>query len=297
MGLGAPEPEAIAEAVAPPKPVVASGWSTDLVDPAGLTRMHLVARSTFTDGASVFSGASAWAIEAKAFINLTEGLALTAVLPFGAILGRPGAPEELFLGNLGVGVTLGVPLTSGEAPRLKLGFGVDALLPTASASDEPSVGIARSTAAAIRAYEPQLFVPELLSFRLRGLTELRTDVLSAQVELGLVPGLTVNAEQDFVLLFSAAGRVSADLGVAEPFLELGCATQVSGDGRIKPPFLVTPGLRLHIADTFDPALFVSFNFVESSAVIFGLDLAAAIRPSKGPKRARSEGADDFLDDF
>jgi len=66
----------------------------------------------------------------------------------------------------------------------------------------------------------------------------------------------------------------------EPYLEVGAATQLFGDGEIRPPLMITPGVRLHLADIFDPALFISINPIVAPAVIFGVDLATIIRPTR-----------------
>ena len=88
-------------------------------------------------------------------------------------------------------------------------------------------------------------------------------------------------------MIGATGRLSGRISeVFEPYVEVGCTPQVAGPGEIAPPFQVTPGLRLHIADLFDPAIFVSFNFIAPSAVIFGVDLASVLRPSTKGESAR-----------
>jgi hypothetical protein len=152
----------------------------------------------------------------------------------------------------------------------------------------------------MRAAEPQLYVPQLLSFRGRGHVDLYLEPLFLGLDLGLVPGLTVGsgpgAESGFVLLFSAAARVSVDLGpVFEPFLEVAATTEVAGIGQIAPPFMVTPGLRFHIADFLDPAVFASFNFVAGNAVILGIDLAAVIRGGTRQQRSSERRERDSVD--
>jgi hypothetical protein len=95
--------------------------------------------------------------------------------------------------------------------------------------------------------------------------------------------------------FHIAGRlayvVTPEL---EPFLEMGSAIQLAGEndlGELSTPFLLTPGVRFHFFG-LDPAIFVSFNFEEASAIIFGIDLAGALRPRRG-----EAGGDDFFGDF
>src|SRR5215813_4384153 len=63
------------------RPDMVPELSTELVDPTGLSRFHLVTRATFTDGSKVFSSNTVWSFEARAHIRVIEGLALHAVLP------------------------------------------------------------------------------------------------------------------------------------------------------------------------------------------------------------------------
>lgn len=267
--------------------------STDLLDPAGYTRFHLVTRGLFSDGQSVFSGASAWSYEARAHVRLTEGVAITGVLPVAFTTGRRDQGTEVGLGNVALGVTVGAEL-SNLATGLRVAGGLDAYLPTSPALEVS--GLARSTVAAIRGYEMQLYLPRTVAGRLRGLAELRRDAFSVGLELGFVPLASLDRrQQGSALLVSATGRVSARASATvEPYLEVGGATQLSGDGELRPPLLVTPGVRLHLAEAFDPALFVSFNFVAAPAVLFGIDLASVVRPSKRAAD-RESVEDDFLE--
>ncbi len=258
----------------PPRPAI--GWSGELVDPIALTRFHLTTRG-------VFANKTAFALEGRAQLRITEGFALSATLPI-AIGDSDGG-----LGNLSAGATFAT--TFGDhATGVDVGGGLDVYAPTATAN------VGDGLVAALRAYEPMLYVQDLLSFRARGYFAYRTPDFHAALELGLVPGFYLEGSGDAVLLLSAAGRVGATLGVFEPYLEVGAAPQIAGVGEIAPPLLVTPGVRLHIGEIFDPALFVSFNFATASAVIVGLDLAVVIRPSERNRLEKSYD-DDFLDDF
>jgi hypothetical protein len=280
-----------------PKPpaIEATSWSNDLVDPAGFTRFHLTTRATFSNGESVFTSASSWSYEGRAHVRLTEGIAISGVLPIGASVGTGGESSTAFLGNIALGLNMGGTLSDGPGTRIRAGGSFDVYAPTAPPSDELETELARSAVAAIRAYEPQLYVPRLLSFRLRGHADASAGILNADLELGLIPAVTIGEDQGFLMLISAAARMSAKLGpVVEPYVEVTGSTQLAGDGEIAPPVLLTPGLRLHLADSFDPAVFVSINFVESSAVVFGIDLAGAIRPTYASEREGRSGAEEFI---
>ncbi len=268
---------------APPK---LGAWSTDLLDPDGLTRFHLTTRGLFSDGAQAISGSMAWSYEARAHIRLTKGIALSGVVPISHSIPEFERTRIVF-GNVGIGGVFGRQLST-DPLAIRLGGSLDLYFPT---SPKPEVGtIARDTlVTAFRAYEPQLYVPRLFSARIRAHADFTIEPLTLEGELSLIPGATIGPTAQFVMLFSAAGRVSARLGsVFEPYLEAACAPQIAGAGEIAPPLLITPGLRLHIADSFDPAVFVSFNFVATSAVIFGVDLAAVVRPSTSAQEASAK---------
>lgn len=280
--------------VAVPPEVVAPTFSSELLDPEGFSRFHLVTRATFSDGDRVFSSASAWSAEARAQLRLRKGLAIGATIPLGVF--RSGPIREGFIGNLSLGVSGGLGFPLAEGTELRVGGAFDLYLPTAPAPESLDLARAQGTVAAIRAYEPQLYIPSLFSFRPRLYADLMLAGFQAAVELGLTPGWTVKAPSKNLILFSAAGRLSYQIGrYVEPYVELTGSTQISGDGEVAPPFLLTPGVRFHIADTFDPAISLSFNFVTPSAVIFCIDLASAFRSSKPPRDEDREDHDDFLE--
>lgn len=258
----------------PPRPAV--GWSHELVDPIALTRFHLTSRA-------VFGNRSAFSFEGKVQLRFSEGLAASATLPI-AVDDADGG-----LGNLAAGATYAT--TFGDhASGVDLGGGLDVYVPTASKN------IGNGLVAALRAYEPMLYVPDLLSFRARGYFAYRAETFHAALELGLVPAFYLEGSGEALLLLSAAGRVGATLGALEPFLEIAASPQIAGAGDVAPPMLITPGIRFHIGDLFDPAIFASFNFVDASALIFGVDLAMVIRPSESTRLEKSYD-DDFLDSF
>lgn len=269
----------------PPEHVVIA---PDRIDPFGISHFHLVTRSMFKDG-------SAWSAEGRVRVRLTDGVAISAVLPVGVRAGAPGTETQTFVGNIALGMSVGGLLSEGPGPQFDAAGGLDVYFPTAPGSDDPTILIARSTVAAIRSSEPQLYVPRLFSARARGHFGMTIDRFNAQLELGLVPGGTVERGGVFVMLASVAFRTSVHLGAIEPFLEADCTPQIAGKGEIAPPLWLTPGLRFHLADSFQPALFASLNFVEPSAVVIGLDLAGLFRPSKVTAREERDDHDDFLD--
>ena len=275
----------------PPREVVQS-WATDMVDPAGLTRFHLTTHATFADASSAFSGNTTWAIEARGHIRLTRGVALSAVVPVG-LTTREDAYG--FFGNLALGLGVGGTVHTRDTLSVRLGGAFDVYLPTASG--DPVRFFEHGAVAAVRAYEPTLYLPRSLSFRGRFLGEVDVGPLAFAAELGLTPSVSLAEDADgFALLFGFASRVSmAVVPAFEPFLELSAVTQVAGDGELAPPVLLTPGVRLHLAEAFDPAIFVSFNFVAAHAVIIGLDLATVIRPAVETGKRRKLDRDDFFE--
>lgn len=265
--------------VAPPPPDTIHSLSTDLIDSQGYTRLHVTTRAMFSDGQSVFSESSAWAFEAALRIRIFEGLAISAVLPIGLTIPGGELSGSGFIGNVALGSTFAAAVLKQNDLELRLGGGLDVYLP--SSPDSQGLDLAgNALVASMRAYEPQLYLPQTFSLRARFVAELRFAPFSAQVELGLVPAFALGRADATLLLFSGAGRVAAMFGeVWEPFIELAAAPQIAGGGEVLPPLMLTPGVRVHIADAFDPALFVSINFIETSALIIGLDLATLFRPS------------------
>lgn len=273
-----PEPWTQEDGVAVPKPIPVHAWSTYQVDPDALTRFQLTSHGLFSDGKQVISGSSAWSFEARAQLRLTEGISLTAVVPVGFSAPSDG-PLRFAFGNLSVGTSIGGHIYEAEGRLLRIAGAFDTTIPTAPLPSSRAEAQG-NVVAAMQSYEAQLYLPKLWTARLRGHVDLTIDMVTVEAELAIIPGVTWDGIARFVLLMGAAGRLSARLGSSvEPYLEASCAPQIVGPGQISPPFMVTPGVRLHIADAFDPAFFVSFNFVAPSAVMFGLDLATVLRPS------------------
>src|SRR5262249_44796894 len=85
------------------RPEAVPDLSSDLVDPPGLSRFPLVSRAGFSNGSKVFSSSSIWSFEGRAHIRVIEGLALSAVLPFG-LRSFSDEPHKFFLGNVTAGI-------------------------------------------------------------------------------------------------------------------------------------------------------------------------------------------------
>lgn len=281
-------------------PFAGSRLGVELSEPVGTSRVQIVSRGTFSDGASVFSSQAAWTAEGRFHLSLVEELGITGVLPMGVV--APGVGEtRVFIGNVGLGVAGGGsidlvdPVSSDTPIRLRLGGGIDAYFPSAPTGNDTTVA-AESLVAALRAYEPQLYVPGLLAFRARGQASFSFGNLTTQVEVNLVPGALVKDRGDAVFLVGAALRAAYEATpTLEPFLEMGATTQVAGAGQIRPPFMITPGVRLHLSPYFSPAFFMSVNFVAAEALMFGIDLAAAMpNRSVQEKRIQADDPEDFL---
>lgn len=273
----------------------------DLAEPDGASRLQFISRGIFSDGDAVVSSNAAWSAEARFHLAMNKRWGITGVLPFG--IARTTADARIFFGNAALGaagggfIDLVDPLSTATPVRLRLGGGIDAYMPTAP-TGSPFTVTSAALVAALRSYEPQLYVPNLTALRARGQAGLSVGPLTAQLELNVVPGILLDGDNEAIMLFGGAARAAYLIdGTWEPFLELAATTQVVGPGQIKPPFMITPGLRVHVSPTFKPAFFMSMNFVAAKAVIFGIDLAVA----SGLKRAsevRSGAQDpgDFLDD-
>jgi hypothetical protein len=281
------------EAGPPPIPSI----SHELLDPRGMTRFHLVTRASFGDGDQTFSRVAKWAYEARANVRVAQGLSVGATLPFGLSVPGGGETNQFFFGNFSVGIAGGGLVRFGDAgdPVLSIGGALDIYAPTA-VEPEPGQTVllaAQGAVATLHAYEPQLYMSNLMSFRGRGTAGLQVSILRAALELSLTPAFTLESQSELILLFGGAGRVSVlPIRQIEPFLEMGTTIQISGPGEIAPPFSITPGVRFHVFDALDPAIFVSFNFVEPSSIIFGIDLAGALRSN-----ARKGDLDEFLGTF
>lgn len=280
-------------------PFAGSRLAVEMLEPSGSSRGQLITRGIFSNGDAVFSSNTAFSMEARVHLALVERLGITGVFPVG-IVSPSGAETKFFVGNIGVGLAGGTaidlvdPVTSTIPMRLRLGGGVEGIFPSAPSGSESTVAAALLVAA-LRAYEPHLYVPKLFAGRIRGQAGLSLGNLTAQLELSLVPGAML--EGDAVLLFGAAARASYEVTeLVEPFLEMGATTQVAGTGQIRPPFMITPGVRFNISQSFRPAFFMSMNFVTANALMFGIDLAASMPRLDHHRRAEADDPIDFLPD-
>lgn len=277
---------------APPLPPLPP-WSTEQLDPSGLTRFNLVTRATFADGQGPFSSSSAWSTEIRAQIRARPGLVVSGAMPLGITTGYEGA-TRLVIGNLALGASLGGVVVETPELEVRIGGGIDAYLPTAPASDTTTEALL--LLGAFRGYEVQLYLPQTLSFRGRLHVEASFGAVTVGGELGLVPAISLpRGDQGLVMLFGGAARAGVTLGVAEPYLELSGATALGGIGDVAPPVQLTPGVRLHLLEVFQPAIFVSFNFVAPDALLFGIDLASALRPTSKSRDRENPRNIDILD--
>lgn len=273
--------------------------AVDTTDPMGDSRFQLITRALASDGRSVLSGQTAWSMEGRFFLSILDGFGVNGALPLGIVDPIIGNPQ-VFVGNLTVGVSGGATIILGAArdpllpsPRLTIAGGVDTYLPTAPRS----AATAAALLAATHAYDPQLFLPDVLSVRTRAQLGFAYDRLRAHVELAFTPGAVVRGPSQGLLLMSATARTSyAVTEVVEPFLEISATTQLSGGGDVAPPVMLVPGARFHLAEVFSPAIFVAMNFVVPEAVIIGIDLGSAPGNKLDERRRAEAGSpDDFLD--
>lgn len=291
----------------------------DFVSVEALSRFHLTTRMALGLPDDAFGADQRWTFLPAAHLRIRKGMTLDLALPFGAYAPSPG-DNSFVLGNLAFGVSgggqmyLGTPSPDAVTPRLGIGGGFDVLAPTAAATGEDTCVFALGVCTPIgtlrdlHAYQPELFVDGALLFRARAHVQLAVSVFTAELELSLTPGvdITDGAEDRFMMLLGWAARASVKAGpYVEPYVELKNAQQVSGKnlridlnpdltireitGRdLGTPVFATIGLRGHFYGV-SPALFASID-ARDGLVIFGLDLAGALRP--GPRR--QDETQDFL---
>ena len=241
-------------------------------------------------------------MEARLFAPATDDLTVTITLPLGIY--DPGVPElrRAFFGNAAVGVVSGrrLRLAMSAAPAasvtVDVGGSFELHVPSAPRARPGPLATTMTLMAAMRGYDVQLYLPRMFSGRVRGFAAARFDALRVSAELSVTPGTTVGQGSSRALI--AGGAVWASYGLTSgivPFIELAGAAELLGAVDVQSPFTVTPGVRLHIAEAFDPAVFVSFNFDRDRAIVVGLDLARASRENAW--FARRESFDDGFINF
>ena len=271
-----------------------------LLDGSAETRFHLTTRARFSEGEESFGPGSTWGFELKVLGRVLDGLALGVVLPFALDAPRGSGSEVGLVGNLRVSLAasagrlrLGARDTG---PSLGLTFGLDAYAPTGSSPDsgcsDRSICPNAARAAALSAYEPELYLRDAVMGRPRAQLDLQAGAFRAAIEAALVPGIYALGprEGDAFLRYGFASRLSLDVAAtAQPFVEV-----VAGGTLSHPPLVpgtaaarggfdpdaeriqVNVGTRLFAKD-FAPAVFATVE-VEPAVVFFGVDLAGVVRP-------------------
>ena len=292
--------------------------SADLLDPQGHTRFQLTSRFTPSGPEGTISNDSRLTFMARAHVQAFEGLAVSAALPLGVAVARPG-PDAFFVGNLRLGVEggrrvyLADPSPDQPAPSLNFGGAFDVYVPTAAAAkNDFCLGLDACDAVALvrdlHAYEPEAFTDDAMFFKGRFHADASWSVVNAGLELSLTPGLTLDDDPELLLLFGWVVRASVAAGPhLEPYLEVGSALHLAGRHEIitilnpdrtvrsllgqdyTTPVLLTLGARAHLSG-FDPALFVAID-LRDGYVIFGLDLASVLSSSSQSARERGETRD------
>lgn len=276
--------------------------SIDTMDVRGHSRFHLSTRFTFDDGNEAFSKSSLFVYEAHASIRVAEGFAIVGTLPFGLDAPNPG-DNGFFVGNLRVGGTGGGVIHFGEedspvSPELGLGGAIDVYAPTAPELElaVPGGGARRSVSAVrvLRSYDPALYLARTMAFRARAHAELNLGYVATQVELGLTPAFTLEADSEFFMLFQWMFRLAAQpVPSIEPYVELGNAIHLGSDAAfdLTLPVHLTFGVRAHMGIA-DPAFFFTLDLANATP-IFGIDLAGILRG----RRTRADRGDmEFLDE-
>ena len=259
------------------------------------------ARALLSGAGRLVARPSAWSLEGRLFAPATDDLTLAITLPLG--LYDPGVPElrRAFFGNAAIGMVSGrqlqLPLSSGATTRLPVDVGgsFELYVPSAPRRRPGPLNTTMTLMAAMRGYDVQLYLPRMFSARFRGFAAARFEALRVSAELSLVPGTTVGSGSGGTLF--VGGSAWAGYEVTQnvvPFVEISGAVEAIGATDVEAPFTITPGVRLHVANAFDPALFVSLNFARDRVIVLGVDLARASRENEWFARRQSFD-DGFLD--
>lgn len=313
--------------------------SSSFLDPLNRTRAHVTTRVGFFDQQVPDVGSRDHvngSVEIQFVLRGTESFSVSTIIPVGWEA-TDGFDAIALYGNTKVGFNFGgevqlpdlQPVDSVRpVPKIGLGGALELYLPTALDPQRSDCGPGRSQCAPMRnlrqfrALEPELWTNDAFLVRGRWHGDFRFDIVQAELELGLSPGVTIEGSGDFVLLANWAFRLAAlPIPELELFAEIGASYGlVVPDDRLFPRFpggeeaaedagvtdfgdlndLDTPvrltfGARLHLASaSFDPALFVSVG-LEEGLVMAGLDLAGMLRSRPGARQRRERRARDPLD--
>lgn len=314
--------------------------STSFLDPLNRTRAHVTTRMGFTSqGVQIARPREGdlfdqrdtvvGSVEIQFALRISENFSFSAVLPIGWEA-TDGFDGVALFGNVRLGFNAGGEIQFPElapanstrpVPKLGLAGALEFYLPTAYDNPPESCGARRLCAPmqllrSFRALEPELWTNDAAWVRARWHADFRIDVVQAELELGLTPGVTIEDTADFVLLGNWAARIAVlPIPELEPFAEIGASYGlVLPDDRIFPSFIRLPfdvpegsevdnnldtpvrltlGARLHLASaSFDPAVFVSFDF-DNANVMVGFDLAGMVRSRPGARQRRERDPLDF----
>ncbi|MCA9552189.1 MAG: hypothetical protein KC933_19270 [Myxococcales bacterium] len=298
----------------PAETITRPGLTHDLLDPEGRTRFHLITRLTPSTGEGKFTNDLRATIMARAHIQVFEGLAVNAALPAAGAWPDPGADAYL-VGNIRLGVEGGHAFYVGDSradaarPRIALGGAFDLYLPTAATADNAFCGTVDACDGTVlvrdlNAYEPESFIDDALMTRLRFHADFSMASFTAGLELSLSPGLTLDTNPEFIMLFGWMVRGAVAAGpYLEPFVEIGSSRMATGPSNglldllvsnYTTPTTITLGARAHLGG-FDPALFLSVD-ARDGYLIFGLDLASVFATDRRSAREAGETRD-FLRGF
>lgn len=314
--------------------------SSSFLDPLNRTRAHATVRFGFfdqpvqlrtptgeprTDTRDTVLGSA----EIMFVLRGTEHFSVTLTLPIGWEA-TDGFDAIAMYGNTKLGFNFGGevqlpglqrPDSTRPIPKVGLAGALEIYAPTALDVSVQECGgrvfcTPMEKLRQFRALEPELWTNDAVWVRARWHADFRVDIVQAELELGLTPGVTIEEEADFVLLANWAARVAVlPIPELEAFAEVGASYGVvTPDDRLFPsppglagfvgdvgvvdnnldtPVRLTLGTRLHLASaSFDPAVFVSFDFDQANVMV-GLDLAGMVRSRPGARMREDPDPLDF----
>lgn len=206
------------------------------------------------------------------YLQVGQGIALTAHVPFAYVSEGFDPSEQAVMGNASLGLIYGTHRPTGMKERLFLGAAADVYFPTTpqdtSASASPSL-----LAAAVRGDAPQSFLPGFTSVRVRGHIGYLSAPFKASAEAHIIPGLFTSESDPFALLGTASGQIGLEFQQVDLYVRGTQSFQITGSGTVDPPFLLTPGIAVRPVKTVSLGLFSSINFEASTALIVGFELS------------------------